>query len=155
MSTRPTLTRRHAITGAGAAGLVALSPMPSMPASGSIPALFAEWQAAYPPYLAALNEYGRAQEAWFPDRDNPEKADAERRAEAAKDVIEDVVFDLECQIFEAPALTLADIRCKLLVRSKTIGMGDGNVEDAGGHDQELLLWLLVDVERLAGKAVVS
>jgi len=38
-----------------------------MPAAGAISALFAEWQAAYVPYLAALNEYGRAQEAWFPD----------------------------------------------------------------------------------------
>jgi hypothetical protein len=126
-----------------------------MPAAGAIPALFAEWKAAWGPYIAALNEYGRAQEAWFPDPDNPEKAEAEQRAEAAKDAIEDTVHDLEWRIFEAPAVTLADVRCKLFVRSKTIGYGDGNIDDAGGHDHELLLRLLVDVERLTGKAVVS
>jgi hypothetical protein len=67
--------------------------------------------------------------------------------------IEGGVIDLEHQIREAPAATLADVRCKLLVRSKTIGYGDGNIDDAGDPDRELLLRLLADVERLAGRAV--
>jgi hypothetical protein len=147
------VTRRRALV--GASSLLALAPLPSLPAIGTIPALFAEWEAAWGPYIAALNEYGRAQEAWFPDKDNPEKAAAEQRAEAAKDAIEDKVHDLEWRIFEAPAVTLADVRCKLFIRSKTIGYGDGNIDDAGGHDHELLLRLLADVERLTGSAVVS
>jgi hypothetical protein len=144
------LSRRRALV--GASSLVALSALPSLPAIGAIPVLFAEWQAAWGPYIAALNEYGRAQGAWFPDRDNPEKAEAERRAEAAKDAIENTVIDLERRIFEAPAVTVADLRCKLFVRSKTIGLGDGDFKDPSlDNNQKLLLRLLADVERIAGK----
>ena len=154
ISRQSSVTRRRALV--GASSLVALPVLPSLPASGAIPALFAQWEAAWGPYIAALNEYGRAQEAWFPDKDNPEKAEAEQRAEAVKDAIEDAVHDLEHRIFEAPAVTLTDVRCKLFIRSKTIGYGNGDIEDAqGDKNQELLLRLLADVERLAGKAVAS
>ena len=151
MSGHPTrLTRRNAITGASAAGLVALSPLPSMLASGAIPALFAEWEAAWGPYIAALDEYSRVEEIFFADRDNPEKEKARDQAEAAKDAVEQAVCDLERRIRETPAVTPADLRCKLLIRSKTIGMGDGDIDDASSHDQQLLLRLLADLERLAG-----
>jgi hypothetical protein len=71
-------------------------------------------------------------------------------------VVEDVVIDLEHRILEAPAVTLADIRCKLLIRSKTIRYGDGDIEGAGGdRDRELLLRLLADVQRITGRAAVS
>ena len=156
MIARPSsVTRRRALVGASSLAVLSI-PVVSLPAVGAIPALFAQWEAAWGPYIAALNEYGRAQEAWFPDRDNPEKAAAEQRAEAAKDAIEDSVCDLEHRIIEAPALSLADIPCKLLVRSRTIGMGDGDIAGGGDNrDQDLLLRLLADVERLAGKAVAS
>jgi hypothetical protein len=154
ISRQSSVTRRRALMGASSLAVLSV-PIVSLSAPGAIPALFAQWEATWRPYIAALNEYGRAQEAWFPDKDNPEKAAAEQRAEAAKDAIEDKVHDLEWRIFEAPAVTLADVRCKLLVRSKTIGYGDGNIDDAGGHDHELLLRLLADVERLAGRAVAS
>lgn len=127
-----------------------------MPASGAIPALFAEWQAAWVPYIAALTEYGRVEEILFADPGNAEKAAARDQAEAAKDAVEDAVIDLEHRIMEAPAVTLADVRCKLLIRSKTIGYGDGDLEGAGGdRDRELLLRLLADVEHIAGKGVLS
>jgi hypothetical protein len=155
MIVRPILTRRHAITGAGAAGLVALSPLPAMLATGAISALFAEWEAAWGPYLTAIKEYGRIEEIFFADRNNPEKEEARDRAEAAMREIERGVIDLEHRIRETPAATLADVRFKLLVRSKTIGMGDCNIDDAGDPDRELLLRLLTDVERLAGRAVAS
>ena len=157
MSIRPSsVTRRRALLGASSS-LVALAPLPSMPSvPATIPALFAEWQAAFGPYIAALNEYGVAEEAWFSDKSNPEKTEAKERAEEAAGVIEDAVIDLERRITEAPACSFADLRCKLRVRAKFIGRGDGAIEGApGDRDQTLLLRLLVDVERLAGKALAS
>jgi hypothetical protein len=147
------LSRRCALL--GASSLVALAPLSALPASGSIPALFAQWEAAWGPYIAALNEYGRVEDAFFADK-TPEKEAARDRAEAAKDAIEEAVIELEYRIFEAPAVTLTDVRCKLFIRSKTIGYGNGDIEDAqGDKNPELLLRLLADVERLAGKAVAS
>jgi hypothetical protein len=148
------VTRRRALV--GASSLVALSvPIVSLPAVGSIPALFAQWEAAWGPYLAALKEYGRVEQIFFADK-SPENENARDRSEAAKDAIEGAVIDLEHRIKEAPAYSLADLRCKLFIRSKTIGMGDGDIEGAGGdRDRQLLLRLLADVERLAGKAVSS
>lgn len=150
-----TFTRRHAITGASAAGLVALSSLPAMPASGTIAALFAEWEAAWGPYIAALNEYGQAEAVWFADENNPEKRAMKDRAEAAAGEIENAVIDLERRITEAPACSLADLRCKLRVRAKFIGFGDGDLEGATDRSEKLVLRLLADVERLAGKAVAS
>ena len=150
---RSSVTRRRALV--GASSLVALAVAPSLAASSAIPSLFAEWEAAYVPYLAALKEYSRVEGIFFADSDNPEKAEASRQAEEAMREIERGVLDLEERIIEAPAVTLADIRCKLLVRSRTIGFGDGDIDGASSHDQEVLLRLLADVERIAGKAVVS
>jgi hypothetical protein len=145
------LSRRRALV--GASSLVALSALPSLPAIGAIPVLFAEWQAAWGPYIAALKEYGHAEEAWFSDESSPEKKAAMFVAEAAMEAAQDTVIDLENGIFEAPAVTLADLRSKLLIRSKTIGMGDGDIQAVlGDRNQELLLRLLADVERLTGKA---
>jgi hypothetical protein len=152
ISRQSSVTRRRALV--GASSLVALPVLPSLPASGAIPALFAQWEAAYAPYLAALKEYSRVEGIFFADK-TPENEKARDHAAAAMDALEDTVNDLEERIFEAPAVTLADVRCKLLVRSKTIGYGDGDIEGAGGHDHELLVRLLADVERLAGKAVQS
>jgi len=148
----PTVTRRRALV--GASSLLALAPLSSLPAIGTIPALFAKWEAAYVPYLAALKEYSRVEGIFFADK-TPENEKTRDQAAEAMDALEDTVNDLEERIFEAPAVTLADVRCKLFIRSKTIGYGDGNIDDAGGHDHELLLRLLADVERLAGKAVAS
>jgi hypothetical protein len=153
----PTNRRRFLRLAASTAAATALLAAPALAlpptAASVIPALFAEWEAAYMPYLAALAEYGHAQEVWFADRDNPEKIEAEQRAEAAKDAIEDAVIDLEHRIIEAPAVTLTDVRCKLRVASKTIGLGDGDIDGASGHWDEVLLRLLADVEHIAGKAV--
>ena len=150
------LTRRSAITGASAAGLVALSPLPLMPAACAIPALFAQWEAAWGPYIAALKEYSRVEGIFFAD-ETPENEKARDQAADAMDAIEDTVNDLEERIIEAPAVTLTDVRFKLVVRSKTIGMGDGDIDGASSDsgDQKLLLRLLADVERLAGKAAAS
>lgn len=98
-----------------------------MPASGAISALFTEWQVAWVPYIAALTEYSRVEDILFADPGNTEKAAARDQAEAAKDAVEDAVIDLEHRIIEAPAVTLADVRCKPLIRSKTIGYGDDNI----------------------------
>jgi len=147
------VTRRRALV--GASSLVALAPLSSLPAIGAIPALFAEWQAAFGPYIAALNEYGVTEEAWFSDKGNPEKTETKERAEAAAGEIEDAVIDLERRITEAPACTLADLRCKLRIRAKFIGLGDGDLEGATDRGEKLVLRLLADVERLAGKAVAS
>ncbi|HLJ64432.1 MAG TPA: hypothetical protein VKT70_10020 [Stellaceae bacterium] len=146
------------LAGATAAATALLAP-PALATTAESPsvisALFAEWRAAYVPYLAALSEFSRVQEAWFADRDNPEIMAAEQRAEAAKDEIEDAVIDLENRIIEAPAATLADIRCKLRVLAKTIGLGDGDIDDASSWREEVLLRLLADVEGIAGKVVQS
>ena len=153
ISRQSSVTRRRALV--GASSLVALPVLPSLPASGAIPALFAQWEAAWGPYIAALNEYGRVEDAFFADK-TPEKEAARDRAEAAKDAIEEAVIELEYRIFEAPAVTLTDVRCKLFIRSKTIGYGNGDIEDAqGDNTQELLLRLLADVERIAGRAVAA
>ena len=43
---------------------------------------------------------------------------------------------------------LADVRYKLLVGSKTIGLGDGDIEGGHSFDQDLILRVLADLERL-------
>jgi len=140
---------------AAATALLAAPALAGAPECASvIPVLFAEWEAAYVPYLAALTEYSRVEEIYFADK-TPENDAARDRAEAAKDAVEDAVIDLEDRIIEAPALSLADIRCKLRVKAKTIGHGDGDIDGADSHHQEVLLRLLADVDRLAGRAVVS
>ena len=110
---------RSAISGVAAAGIAALSPLPAMPATGTIPALFPEWEAAWGPDLAALKEYSRAEEAFFADRNNLAK------------------------IIKAPAVTVADIRCKRVLgqRRSAWAMGDGNIEGANTYDHEILLRL--------------
>jgi hypothetical protein len=132
-----------------------LVPVPSMGATGIIPALFAEWEAAYVPYLAALAEYSRVEEIFFADSDNSAKEEAARQAKGAMRKIERAVIDLEHQMIEAPAAKLANIRCKLRVKAKTIGFGDGDIGGASSCNQEVPLRHLAGVERIAGKAVVS